>query len=51
MEDDADFLAVCLPGNKHNVCTCFPSNKRLSSVSKDINLYTDFSSFDGIGDT
>jgi 3-deoxy-D-arabino-heptulosonate 7-phosphate (DAHP) synthase len=51
MEDDADFLAVCLPCNKHNVRTCLSFNKRLSSVSKDFNLYSDFSSSDGNSDT
>ena len=51
MEDDADFLAVRLPCNKHNVCISLSFDKRLSSVSKDFDIYADFSSFDGIGDS
>ena len=49
MENVAYFLVIRLPSNKHNVRTCFPVDKRLSSISKDFNLYTDFGSFDGIG--
>ena len=49
MEDDADFLAVRLSCNKHNVRTGISFDKRLSSAGKDFDLYSDFSSFDGIG--
>jgi hypothetical protein len=51
MEDVAYFLVIRLPSNKHNVRTCFPVDKRLSSISKDFDLYVDLGSFDGIGDS
>lgn len=51
MEDVTYFLAIRLSSNKHNVRTCFSFDKGLSSVSKDFDLYFDFSSFDGIGDS
>lgn len=51
MEDDADFLAVRLSRNKHNVCFSISFDKGLSSADKDFDLYADFSSSDGNSDT
>ena len=51
MEDDAYFLAVHLSRNKHNVRFSLSIDKGLSSVSKDFDIYTDFSSSDGNSDT
>jgi hypothetical protein len=51
VEDDVDFLAIRLPCNKHNVRISLSFDQRLSSASKDFNLYRDFSSFDGFGDS
>jgi hypothetical protein len=51
MEDDADFLAVRLSCNKHNVRSGISFDKGLSSADKDFDFYADFSSSDGNSNT
>ena len=51
MEDDADFLAIRLPSDKHNVRARVSFDKGLSTARQDIDIHLDTSSSYGNRDS